>query len=390
MNKYLVFVLILFFIFTQPVFAQFLADFEETTPDFQENGLPGWGTFTGDGNILFSQKIHDGVATLRVNAVPDSSNIWYAFFHRDMRAHLNVESLRHPNRELRIEARVRPSHAPRRVNLYLTQPNGSSYLREFDLPIAREWHTISMTTKDFEVNNQEHLFGQLSLMDWGKGEMFELDVDYLKVEVVDTEKSPPDSELQVRYRPPQAPTESFAYTLSTKQTGVLDTQYPHLNLSQWRAFEGDTEIPVLTLDNTKIILLQWDFTAFFGKKVYGEAQLALYTHHIQRLAESPKDFGEIRICEVLEAPIWTAETVTYQSFFGNSAPRYLINPQTIIDTKVNSQPGEATVVTISRPVMQRLLDGQTKGLAIVPLGLIQASFYATQTHKAPLLRLNFE
>ena len=49
--------------------------------------------------------------------------------------------------------------------------------------------------------------------------------------------------------------------------------------------------------------------------------------------------------------------------------------------------------TISEPVLQRLLDGTTKGLAIRPLGAVVASFYSMEYKGgkyAPVLHFNAE
>jgi hypothetical protein len=51
----------------------------------------------------------------------------------------------------------------------------------------------------------------------------------------------------------------------------------------------------------------------------------------------------------------------------------------ISDIEVSSKPGSKSYVTLSRPVMQRLLEGRTKGLIIRPLGAIVASIYASET-----------
>jgi hypothetical protein len=50
----------------------------------------------------------------------------------------------------------------------------------------------------------------------------------------------------------------------------------------------------------------------------------------------------------------------------------------IIDVDVAEEQGAKTWITLSRPVLQRLLDGKTHGLALRPLGAINASFYATE------------
>jgi hypothetical protein len=46
--------------------------------------------------------------------------------------------------------------------------------------------------------------------------------------------------------------------------------------------------------------------------------------------------------------------------------------------------GSKVLVTISRPVLQRLLDGRTSGIALKPLGAINASFYASEYEQGRL------
>jgi hypothetical protein len=51
--------------------------------------------------------------------------------------------------------------------------------------------------------------------------------------------------------------------------------------------------------------------------------------------------------------------------------------------------GGKTAVSISKPVLQRLVSGKSKGLAILPLGYISVAFYTNDyPDKAPLMRLN--
>jgi hypothetical protein len=50
----------------------------------------------------------------------------------------------------------------------------------------------------------------------------------------------------------------------------------------------------------------------------------------------------------------------------------------IIDWPVTEGDGGKTYFTISRPVLQRMIDGQALGLAIKPLGSITASFYSME------------
>jgi hypothetical protein len=51
----------------------------------------------------------------------------------------------------------------------------------------------------------------------------------------------------------------------------------------------------------------------------------------------------------------------------------------IIDWPVTEGDGGKTYLTISRPVLQRLIDGKTLGIAVKPLGAINASFYSSES-----------
>jgi hypothetical protein len=51
----------------------------------------------------------------------------------------------------------------------------------------------------------------------------------------------------------------------------------------------------------------------------------------------------------------------------------------IIDIEVTPGRGHKNFMTISKPVLQRLLEGKTLGLALRPLGAVNASFYAKES-----------
>jgi hypothetical protein len=90
----------------------------------------------------------EGHASIVVDARDDRRNVWWALIKHRVSQAIDVERLAQPGWELRVEARVRTSHAPRRVNLHVhTQRTTDfhSHLMEFDLPVAGVWHTISMT-----------------------------------------------------------------------------------------------------------------------------------------------------------------------------------------------------------------------------------------------------
>jgi hypothetical protein len=62
----------------------------------------------------------------------------------------------------------------------------------------------------------------------------------------------------------------------------------------------------------------------------------------------------------------------------------------IIDWPIAERDGGKTYFTISRPVLQRLIDGKTLGIAIKPLGAINAALYAMeQTNGSAAARLLF-
>jgi len=377
-----------------PAAAQFREDFNAATPAFASQGLPGWNAVTGDGTALFTQRIDSGVATLRLDARPDKRNIWYAFVHRDAGGPLNLENLAKPGYGLRIMARVKPSHGPRRVNLYLKSlASGDEFLREFDLPAADQWYEISMTTGTFRHVAGRPLLSQVSFMDWGNTDVYELAVDYLRVDVVKLDRAGPDQGQPLPYRPPLADAAQFGLEIPVAADVTVDRQYPDVNLAAWVA-DGGAGGPLLAVDGSRMALLRWDLSALKGKKVKGPGQFEFYAQSVYRLAQNPKDFGEVRICEVLGGTAdWPEEGTTLENLLGGRLEADVFNEQTIVDVAVTPGPDGKTVVTISQPVLQRLVDGQTNGLVIKPLGAISAVLRdadADGGKYAARLRLNVE
>jgi hypothetical protein len=65
----------------------------------------------------------------------------------------------------------------------------------------------------------------------------------------------------------------------------------------------------------------------------------------------------------------------------------------VIDWEISPNDGGITLFTISRPVMQRLIDGKTLGLAIKPLGAVHATFKSLEHQngqQAPKLHFDLE
>jgi hypothetical protein len=122
---------------------------------FNGTGTPkGWVLLTGDGGATIDFRQKDGIASLHVDARKDKLNIWWALARRRIPGP-HMERLSQPEYELRIEARIRSSHAPRRVNLHANHQRTTdfhSHLMKFDIADTVNWHTISMTTRDSKHN----------------------------------------------------------------------------------------------------------------------------------------------------------------------------------------------------------------------------------------------
>ncbi len=373
-------------------FAQFLEAFDGPAIARDSSGLTGWSAFTGDGEATIELRKGDGHASVLVDATKDKRGIWWAVIKHKVSDGMNLARLAQPGQELRIETRIRVSHAPRRVNLHLNTQRTTdfhSHLMEFDLPDTEGWHTISMTTRDFPALPGDTVFAQMALIDWGL-EKYRVDVDYFNVDVVDVARAGPDKGAAVPYHPPIPPLTTFAHEARVAQDGMIDLEHRDVNLNNWSVRDGPRRRNVLSVGGTQYVILRWDLGAFAGKQVDGHGLLELTTHSVQRLSEDVKDFGLIRVVEVLGGdPAWDQRTVTTNSLCRGERLDRVLNTQMIIDYPVTEGDGSKTYLTISKPVLQRLIDGRTRGIAIKPLGAITASFDAMEGEPGRSARLLF-
>jgi hypothetical protein len=283
------------------------------------------------------------------------------------------------------------SHAPRRVNLQiLTGRSTDDYanLMEFDIPEAERWQTISLTTRGFDCEPGDVLLGHLALMDWGL-EKYRVDLDYVRLDVVDVATAGPDQGSAVPYHPSIPDPRSFEQDLVANHDSTIDLQNSDVNLNDWSVVLGTRSTPVLGVDGTHEAILRWDLSAFAGKTIAGSGLLELTTYSVARKAEAIKDFGLVRVVEILAGdPAWDQKTVTTTGFSRGQALDRVMNTQPIIDWPVTSGDGGKTYLTISRPVLQRMIDGRTLGIAVKALGAISATFYPMEEGgtKAPRLR----
>jgi hypothetical protein len=364
-----------------PAAAQFRDDFDGPALPLDPAGAKGWGFLTGEGRAVMDFRPGPGYATIAVDATKDRRNVWWAFIKRQVQGSLDLARLARPGFELRVEARVRTGHAPRRINLHFNTQKTidfHSHLMEYDLAEAGTWYTVSMTTRGFEAGPGDTVNVQMALMDWGLGR-YRLDLDYIRVDVVEAARAGPDLGPPIPYHPPVADPASFRHVLPVAADVTVDLREPGVNLNDWTAKDPGGRAAVISADGTRIALLRWDFGPLAGRKAAGPGLLELVTRSVEVPARELPDFGLLRVVEVLGGQAgWDERTATWDSLAKGQAVDEVLDPQMIIDWPVTPGDGAKTWLTIPVPVLQRLLDGRTRGLALTPLGAINASFYARE------------
>lgn len=359
--------------------AQFVDDFDGTTLVKDKRGVNGWTWYTGDGDATASFSMSGkGYASVSVDATKDKRGIWWAIIKRCVSQNMDLSLLAKPNYELRIEARIKVSDAPKRVNLSLNTNRTTDFhsnLMEFDIGDTTDWHTISMTTDHFDAAPGDTVYGQLALMDWGLGK-YRVDVDYFRVDIVDVDTTGPDKGMQVPYHPRVPEVTTFTYRVPVLEDGMIDRLYPDMSCGNWSTVSGGDTTRLLSVNGEQYVILRWNLTEYAGRKVSGSGLLELTTYSLFRSPDYRKDFGMIRVCEVMGGdPVWHGKSATYNSFTRGEPLDRVVNSQMIIDVPVNPLRGGKNLITISRPVLQRMIDGKTLGIAIKPLGAVDASFY---------------
>jgi hypothetical protein len=362
--------------------AQFAEFFAGDSLQRDPSGVKGWTILTGEGlAVMKFSASREGYASIEVDASKDRRNVWWALIRRRISETMDLHRLSTPRHALRIETCIKVSHAPRRVNLHLNTQRTTdfhSHLMEFDIPDTTRWHTISMTTKGFDAVPGDTVYGQLALMDWGL-EKYMVKVRYFKVDIVDVDSAGPDRGVQVRYHPPVPGVETFSTHLPVAEDATIDRENPDLRFNGWSGQDDGGPARILTVSGERWTILRWDFRPLAGGRVSGSGLLELTTYDLQRAPEYTKDSGLVRIVEITGgSPEWSQQDVTYSSFLQGEPLTRVFNSQMIIDVDVAGRRGDRTFATIPVPVLQRLMDGRTLGLAILPLGAVQASFYAVE------------
>ncbi len=340
--------------------------------NFDGPGIQGWTDMAGAGAATMDFRQGSGYGEVRVDSSHDRRNIWWALIKRNISGEIDVAKLAQAGYELRMEARIRVSSPPKRVNLCTNTQRTTDFdtnLMEFDIPDTN-WHTIYMTTHGYDVRPGDTVNVQMALMDWGIGK-YGVDIDYYKADVVKAADAGPDSPLAVPYRPPIPPLNAFTEKVRAVATGTVDLQYPEVNFDGWSV----AKTPVMSISGTQWAILRWDFSAYKGREAASAGILELPAYSVATTPSDLEEFGLVRVCEILAGdPKWDPRTVTLDSLRAGKPLDEVVNTQMIIDIHVATGPDGRTLATISRPVLQRLLDGKTLGIAIKPLGAINANF----------------
>jgi hypothetical protein len=260
---------------------------------------------------------------------------------------------------------------------------------EFDIPDTINWHVISMTTKKFDAKPGDNVYVQMAATDFGL-EKYYVDIDYYRADIVNIKEAGPDKGKLVPYHPPIPDIETFSNHLDVSQDCVINSDFPEVNFNDLHVNEKNGNVRVITINANQWGILRWDFSEFKNAKITEAGLLELTTQSVHTggnyVDAFGKDFGEefgkVRVIEILSgAPQWDQNTVTYNSLTGSKKYSEVFNTQMIYDFEVIEKPGEKNYITISKPVLQRLLNGTTKGLLLRPLGAIDASFFALENEQ---------
>ena len=384
------------FSLSQAASAEFFENFSGPKLEVDRQGHKGWQAFTGSGEatVTLTQKNHHGIMT--VDARKDRRNIYWALIKHSISNGIDRSLLGTPGKEVRAEIKLRIGDAPRRVHIQINHTHTTDVhatLREFDIPDTK-WHVISYTTKNFDAKPTDDVFVSLGMTDMGRA-IYSTEIEYVKADVVDSAKAPPDLGPPLRYRPPLPPVASYANAVQVTEDATIDAAWPWVNLKSLTLFptdEGTLGTEVLSVSGSQIIILRFDLSQFKGKTADGWGILELTTQAVQWAPTNQEEFGYLRTVEIKAGdPNWTRDTVTYDSLFQGKPVLDVLNGQLMFDTLPALQRGEKTLISVNPAVMARLLSGETKGLAIYPQGSLNAAFASSQAPGAnfrPTLHFN--
>jgi hypothetical protein len=357
--------------------------------EFNKKNIDGWFFFTGDGYAKMDFVQMDGFARIFVDATKDKDNVYWTLIKRDVSPYLDLSKLKDTAYQLRVEAKVRVHNAPRRVNFMVNTNRTTDYhidLMEYDIPDTTDWHVISMTTKKFDARPGDTVYVQMCVTDYGLGKYY-VDLDYYRADIVNVNEAGPDKGELTPYHPSIPEVNTFSNYLDVAEDCVINSDFPDVNFNDWHVREKDGLASILSVNSNQWAILRWDFEKYKDLKVEGPGLLEITTQSLSngaRYIEAlGKDFGEefdrLRVIEITGGDsAWDQNKVTYNSLMQGKVYADVFNTQMIYDIEMSDVPGSKNYITISKPVLQRLISGKTKGLLILPLGAYDASVYASE------------
>jgi hypothetical protein len=168
---------------------------------------------------------------------------------------------------------------------------------------------------------------------------------------------------------------SYPHAVPITAAATVDRAAPQ-TAGAWRSPDNGESAGQLVAGPSQVIVLRWDFAGIGARTAPGWGVLALYTASVLERRADLESFTELRVAEILAGDrSWTAADVKWDSFLGGRPEWAVINEQPMIDVRPAAA-GTRTLIPVSPPVLERLLDGRSKGLAISSHGGVVASFAA--------------
>jgi hypothetical protein len=375
----------------QAAAADFVEDFGGKTLAMDPAFKTGWGTLTGSGEatVSLTRKNHHGFMT--VDARKDRRNIYWALIKRAVTKDIDMAALAKPGHGLRVEMKLRLSDAPRRVHFQINTNRTTdhhAHLREFDIGDT-DWHTIAWTNTGLDAKPGDDVFVTLGMTDMGRA-VYTTEIAYVKASVVERAD---DLGNPLPYRP--ALPVRFANTLTVAEDAIIDSAYPWVNLKDWTELnpdEGTLGVHVNAISGSQITLLKFDFSAVNGKKADGWGVLELTTTTAAWAPTTLEEFGFVRAVEIKNtAPDFKRDSVNWDNFFAGRPVLDVLNGQLFYDVQPAVQRNGKTIIRVNPAVMQRLIDGTSKGVALYGQGALNFSFASSQAPGEgvrPTLRFN--
>ncbi len=197
-----------------PARGQFLETFDAPALRLDPSGVDGWAFFTGDGEATMDLvATGEGHASILVDARNDRRNVWWALIKHRVSQAIDVERLA----AARLGAAGRgagsnqprppPGQPPRQHPAHDRLPQPPHGVRHPGRQrLAHHQHD------DPRLSGRcpgDTVFAQMALMDWGH-DVYRVDVDYFKVDVVEAARAGPDLGEAVPYHPPVPDPAGFA------------------------------------------------------------------------------------------------------------------------------------------------------------------------------------